>query len=117
MQKLQVYGQPRLPIIGTILKTGALRERRLDELPALLRRRAAPAAAAPRCRRSRAAGAASSPRSTSRTIGPVGEAEDVVEVLPGVLRIAARVRAAEDGDGAARAEQVAERVGELRAPR
>ena len=35
MQKLQVYGQPRLPIIGTILMVGALPKRRLDELPPL----------------------------------------------------------------------------------
>ena len=44
----------------------------------------------------------------------VGEAEDVVEVLARVLRVAARMRAAEHGDDAALAEQVADGVGELR---
>ena len=46
--------------------------------------------------------------------GLVGEAQDVVEVLHGVLRVAAGVRAAEDGDRALRSEQVAQRVGQLR---
>src|SRR5207248_9031183 len=44
--------------------------------------------------------------------GPIGEAQDVVEVPAGVFRITARVRASEHGDRAARAEQVAERVGQ-----
>ena len=44
----------------------------------------------------------------------VGEAEHVVEVLLGVLGIAARVGSAEHRDGAALAEEVAQRVGELR---
>ena len=44
--------------------------------------------------------------------GPVGEADDVVEVLPGVLRVAAGVGPAEDGDGTLRPEEVGERVSE-----
>jgi len=44
--------------------------------------------------------------------GLVGEAEDVIEVLPGVFRVAARVGTAESGDGSLRPEQVGERVGE-----
>ncbi len=44
---------------------------------------------------------------------PVGEAEDVVEVLLRVLGIAAGVRPAEHGDGPASAEKIAQRVGEL----
>ena len=44
---------------------------------------------------------------------PVGEAQDVVEVLLRVLGIAAGVRSAEHRDGSASAEKIAERVGEL----
>ena len=43
----------------------------------------------------------------------VGEAQDVVEILLGVFGVAAGVRTADDRDGAALAEEVAERVGEL----
>ena len=42
----------------------------------------------------------------------VGEADDVVEVLRGVLRVAARVGPAEHGHGPFRSEQVGKRVGE-----
>src|SRR5919201_4598450 len=42
----------------------------------------------------------------------VREAENVVKVLPGVLRIAARMRATQDGDGAPGSKQVAESVSE-----
>ena len=43
----------------------------------------------------------------------VGEAQDVIEVLAGVVRIAARVGAAQDRHAAALPEHVAERVREL----
>src|SRR3546814_9812832 len=43
----------------------------------------------------------------------VGEAEDVVEILGGILRIAAGMRAAQHGDGAAAAAEVAQRIGGL----
>ena len=45
--------------------------------------------------------------------GLVGEAEHVVEVLLRILRIAARVRPADAGDGTAPAEHLADRIGEL----
>jgi hypothetical protein len=44
---------------------------------------------------------------------PVGEAQDVIEEPACVLGIAPRVRAAQHGDGAALAEPVADRVGEV----
>ena len=44
--------------------------------------------------------------------GLVGKAEDIIEVAPGVLRVAAGVRTAQDGDGSLRSEQVGERVSE-----
>ena len=44
--------------------------------------------------------------------GLVCEPDDIVEILPGVLRVAARVGPAESGDGSPRSEQVGERVGE-----
>ena len=90
-----------------------LRERRLDELPALphsgererlARRREVQAVRAMR-------------RAVLENVPdhvPVGEAEHVVEIGPRVLGIAARVRAAEDGDGAAGAEEIAEGVGRQR---
>ena len=43
---------------------------------------------------------------------PVRETQHVVELRRGVLRVAARVRAAEHGDRSLGAEQVAQRVGE-----
>ena len=43
----------------------------------------------------------------------VGETQGVVEVLPRVLRIAAGVRATENGESAVPSEQVAQRVGQL----
>jgi hypothetical protein len=55
-------------------------------------------------------------RSVGRSTGhdvPVGEAQDVIEVLAGVLGIAPGVGPAEYGHGALLPEQIAQRVGEL----
>ena len=101
----QVYGQPRLRDHRHELEHRRFLERRRDELPARLRagqlrgllRRGSSA-----CRRADAARARGS-RRARRLV--VGEAEHVVEVARGIFGIAARVRSAEHGDRAARAER------------
>ena len=88
-------GSPRLPIIGTILMVGAL-----ASVASTNFQRAASAGSSSGWRSAadlpaQRAGAARTPRSTSCTTRAVGEAEHVVEVLPGVLGVAAGVGPAE----------------------
>ena len=112
MQKLHVYGQPRLPIIGTILIVGALSSVGSTNF----QRSRAPGSssgwlAAERCTPNGRCGAQSA--SMSRHDALVGKAENVVEVLAGVLGIAAGVGSAEYGDGAAATEEIAQGISEL----
>ena len=105
MQKLQVYGHPRLPSMGTILRKGAfLRVGSMN------------------CQRSRTPGSvlAAAWRRCCTPAGrcceqscryvverlPVRKAQDVVEVPSGVFRVAAGVRPADRGDGPPPAERL-----------
>ena len=98
-----MYGHPRLPSIGTILSEGRFLQRRRDELPALTD----PGEHVGLLSRGKVQADGPMRGAVLQDVtddGLVGEAQDVVEVLHGVLRVTAGVRAAEDGDRTLRAE-------------
>ena len=113
MQKLHVYGQPRLASIGTSFRAGALR--RVGSMN--FQRSRTPG----RSSGWRAAETAAAERAVRGAVGedvaedrPVGEPEDVVEVARRVFREAAGVGAAEGGHRAPGTEEAAQGVGGLR---